>query len=180
MAKKGQKFQRYSETFKHKAVKMYEEGKSYREITKELGIRSKTQVKNWGEKYRNQEAFTDRRGKTTKKNNPFMGRPRTKFQSVEEERDYLKAQVEYLKKRYPNLHKERGSRENEVSFGVVSNHCKSLSFWLLQVGSYTREEKNSRTKGSTSEGENHGNSSSVSFFWLSTYSGSIAKSWFFG
>lgn len=112
MAIKGQKFQRYSEAFKRKAVKMYEEeGKSYREITKELEIRSKTQVKNWVEKYRNQESFTDRRGKTTKKNNPLMGRPRTKFQSVEEERDYLKAQVEYLKKRYPNLHKERGSQK---------------------------------------------------------------------
>ncbi len=30
------------------------------------------------------------------------------FKSVEEERDYLKAQVEYLKKRYPNLHGEDG------------------------------------------------------------------------
>jgi hypothetical protein len=38
--------------------------------------------------------------------NPLKGRPRTKFKSVEEERDYLKAQVEYLKKQYPNLVKE--------------------------------------------------------------------------
>ncbi|XOJ02550.1 hypothetical protein ACMX2M_12740 [Paenibacillus polymyxa] len=33
----------------------------------------------------------------------MKGRPRTNFGSVEEERDYLKAQVDYLKKRYPAL-----------------------------------------------------------------------------
>ncbi|WP_028778697.1 helix-turn-helix domain-containing protein [Shimazuella kribbensis] len=112
MARKGQKFQRYSEVFKRKAVKMYEEqGKSYRAIADELGIRSSTQVKTWVKKYRNKEPFTDKRGKTTQEDNPFLGRPRTKFQSVEEERDYLKAQVEYLKKRYPNLLEERGSQK---------------------------------------------------------------------
>ena len=112
MARKGQTFQRYSEVFKQKAVKMYEEqGKSYRTVAKELGIRSERQVKDWVKKYRNKESFADQRGKTTKKDHPFRGRPRTKFQSVEEERDYLKAQVEYLKKRYPNLHKERGSQK---------------------------------------------------------------------
>ncbi|PQP81642.1 hypothetical protein C0Q44_18245 [Paenibacillus sp. PCH8] len=35
------------------------------------------------------------------------GRPRKAFGSLEEERDYLKAQVDYLKKRYPNLVKEK-------------------------------------------------------------------------
>lgn len=37
----------------------------------------------------------------------MKGRPRTAFSSVEEERDYLKAQVDYLKKRYLNLVKEK-------------------------------------------------------------------------
>jgi transposase len=107
MATKGQKFQRYSEEIKKKAVQMYEEQeKSYRVIAEELEIRNVSQVKAWVKKYRNQESFEDQRSR-----NPFMGRPRTAFQSVEEERDYLKAQVEYLKKRYPNLHKERGSRK---------------------------------------------------------------------
>ncbi|MCC9089607.1 hypothetical protein [Bacillus pumilus] len=46
--------------------------------------------------------------KHTKSENPFSGRPKLTFKSVEEERDYLKAQVEYLKKRYPNLHGEDG------------------------------------------------------------------------
>lgn len=34
------------------------------------------------------------------------GRPKTKFASVGEEMAYLKAEIEYLKKRYPNLHGE--------------------------------------------------------------------------
>ncbi|MFF2911728.1 hypothetical protein [Paenibacillus sp. NPDC057934] len=37
----------------------------------------------------------------------MKGRPRTAFSSIEEERDYLKVQVDYLKKRYPNLVTER-------------------------------------------------------------------------
>ncbi|MBE7124119.1 transposase, partial [Bacillus cereus] len=35
--------------------------------------------------------------------NPLKGRPRTKFDSMEEELEYYKAQVAYLKKQYPNL-----------------------------------------------------------------------------
>ena len=34
------------------------------------------------------------------------GKPKTKFDSVEEEIAYLRAEIEYLKKRYPNLHGE--------------------------------------------------------------------------
>ncbi|KIU12695.1 transposase [Bacillus subtilis] len=48
------------------------------------------------------------KGEKIQSDNPFIGRPKTTFKSVEEERDYLKAQVEYLKKRYPNLHGEDG------------------------------------------------------------------------
>ncbi|WP_369124642.1 transposase, partial [Brevibacillus laterosporus] len=42
--KKGQKFKRYSEEFKLKAVNLYQErGMSYKAITKALGIPSSTQ-----------------------------------------------------------------------------------------------------------------------------------------
>ncbi|TSI06530.1 transposase, partial [Lysinibacillus sp. BW-2-10] len=34
--------------------------------------------------------------------NPLKGK-RVHFKDIEEERDYYKAQVEYLKKQYPNL-----------------------------------------------------------------------------
>lgn len=59
-------------------------------------------------KFREGEVFDTRKGISRDHNNPMIGRPKTKFSSVEEERDYLKAQVEYLKKRYPNLHGEGG------------------------------------------------------------------------
>lgn len=106
MARKGQQFQHYSKEFKMEAVKMYEEGnKSYQSLSEELGIRSSTQLKSWVRKYREGQSFEDQRGTSV---NPFRGRPKSIFKSVEEERDYLKAQVEYLKKRYPNLHGEDG------------------------------------------------------------------------
>lgn len=109
MARKGQTFQHYTEEFKIKAVNMYEEGnKSYQTLATELGLRSSTQLKNWVRKYRENQSLEDQRGKETGSSNPFVGRPKTVFKNVEEERDYLKAQVEYLKKRYPNLHGEDG------------------------------------------------------------------------
>ncbi|WP_224741103.1 transposase, partial [Bacillus sp. 28A-2] len=109
MARKGQQFQHYSKEFKMKAVKMYEEGnRSYQSLSEELGIKSSTQLKSWVRKFREGQSFEDQRGKHTKSENPFNGRPKFMFNSVEEERDYLKAQVEYLKKRYPNLHGEDG------------------------------------------------------------------------
>lgn len=105
MAKKGQTFKRYSEEFKLRAVTMYlQGGMGYKAIAKELGIPSKSQVQQWVRKKNNGEGFVDQRGKKCSVDPPFIGRPRTKFSTVEEERDYLKAQVEYLKKRNPNLH----------------------------------------------------------------------------
>ncbi len=105
MAKKGQTFKRYSEEFKLKAVNLYQQtGMSYEEIAKKLGIPSSTQVKQWVRKNNNGQSLGDQRGKASSYEHPFKGRPRTNFTSVEEERDYLKAQVEYLKKRNPNLH----------------------------------------------------------------------------
>ncbi|MGG2024923.1 IS3 family transposase [Gottfriedia sp. S16(2024)] len=99
MALKGTKFKHYSTELKLKAVKQYEDGcGSYVSISEELGLRSSTQLKEWVKKYRNGELFDDQRGKSNSFH-PFTGRPKTKFDSIEEERDYLKAQVEYLKKR---------------------------------------------------------------------------------
>ncbi|MGM1049277.1 MAG: hypothetical protein ACQEXX_24500 [Bacillota bacterium] len=74
-------------------------------MVENLGIRSCSQLKVWVRKYRNGEAFDIRKGSS----NPMRGRPRTTFFSIEEERDYLKAQVDYLKKKYQNLVKETTS-----------------------------------------------------------------------
>ncbi|AMA72792.1 Transposase and inactivated derivatives [Aneurinibacillus thermoaerophilus] len=104
MAKKGQKFQHYTPELKAEAVRLYEEeGMSYQAVAERLEIRSNTQVKRWVKKYRNGEDFKDKRGESTAWR---KGRPKTKFKSVEEELAYVKAERDYLKKRYPNLHKE--------------------------------------------------------------------------
>lgn len=74
-----------------------EENMSYREVAWRLGIRNKTQVEVWVKWYQGgraieQEAF-------------HKGRPKTKLTRLEEE-IALKAEIAYLKKLYPNQHRE--------------------------------------------------------------------------
>lgn len=73
-------------------------------MAEKLEIRNCSQLKVLVRKWQNGEDFHTNAEKTP---NPLTGRPRTIFGTVEEERDYLKAQVNYLKKRYPNLVKEK-------------------------------------------------------------------------
>jgi transposase len=111
MAKKGTKFQSYSEEFKHLAIESYINGEgSYLTLSKELGLRSPTQLKTWVKKFEEDIQLSDQRGKSSTEN-PLKGRPKTTFKNVEEERDYYKAQVDYLKKQYPNLHGEVKSKK---------------------------------------------------------------------
>jgi len=106
MAKKGQVFQSYTDEFKLQAVRTYLEGySSYKVVAEQLKIRNCSQLKVWVKKWQNGDSFDERKSEM----NPLKGRPRTTFSSIEEERDYLKAQVDYLKKRYPNLIKEKPS-----------------------------------------------------------------------
>lgn len=75
MAKKGQIFQTYTQEFKLNAVRAYFEGSSsYKVVAEREGVRNCSLLKVWVKKWKNGEAF--------------------------DERDYLKAQVDYLKKRY--------------------------------------------------------------------------------
>lgn len=71
---------------------------SCREVAKQLGIRNKTQVVVWENRHKTGQPFVQ---ETIRK-----GWPKSKFTSVEEEMAYLKAEIEYLKKWYPNLHGE--------------------------------------------------------------------------
>lgn len=99
MAKKGQTFHSYPLELKMQAVRLVtEENMSLREVAKQLDIRSKTQVENWIKKHR--------AGEMLEASGVRRGRPKTKFASMEEEMAYLKAEIEYLKKQYPNLHGE--------------------------------------------------------------------------
>jgi hypothetical protein len=74
-----------------------EEGWSYRQLREQFGIKSDAQITEWVKKTKNNLSFEDRRGRNGIGN-------RKNFSSLEEENAYLKAQVEYLKKRNPNLH----------------------------------------------------------------------------
>ncbi|WP_227779742.1 transposase [Paenibacillus sp. P13VS] len=99
MAKKGQTFRRYSLDLKLEAVRLVnEEHMSIREVATRLDIQNKSQVQVWAAKAR--------QGMSLEPATPKRGRFRTKFSSMEEEMAYLRAEIEYLKKQYPNLHKE--------------------------------------------------------------------------
>jgi transposase-like protein len=102
MAKKGQVFVQYTAQLKSEAIRLYESGVSSREVAKQLNIRSKCQVLEWVKKSQKGVSLEDGRGQNTF----HKGRPKTKFASLEEELAYVKAENEYLKKQYPNLHKE--------------------------------------------------------------------------
>ncbi|OMF04355.1 transposase [Paenibacillus amylolyticus] len=99
MAKKGQTFRRYSLELKLEAARLVnEEHMSIREVAKCLGIQNKSQVQVWAAK--------TKQGMSLEPVTSKRGRLRTTFSSTEEEMAYLRAEIEYLKKQYPNLHKE--------------------------------------------------------------------------
>ena len=100
--------------------------------------------------------------------NPLKGRPRTVFGSVEEERDYLKAQVDYLKKRYPNLVKEKrhSQRDNyEIIEGLRPLHgiTRLLAIAGIPRSSYykwraTQPQRRRSKTGSWDQGTHDGHS----------------------
>ncbi len=94
----GRKNAFYSIEFKQEAVRLYLEGGiSYRELSDQLGLKSKTQLQKWVAAVRCGESLEDTRGSSTESR---KGRPRTKFTSTEEKLAYVEAELEYLKKLY--------------------------------------------------------------------------------
>ena len=88
----------YSVEFKQGAVRRYLEGGiSYRELSEQLGLKSKTQLQKWVAAVGRAESLEDNRGKGM---DCRKGRPRTKFSSVEEKLAYVEAELEYVKKLY--------------------------------------------------------------------------------
>lgn len=90
----------YSEELKHEAVRRYLNGESPKKLIAELGIRDVKRVRVWANKFQNNELLSENRGKAS---GIGRGRPRTKFASLKEENEYLRAEVAYLKKRYSYL-----------------------------------------------------------------------------
>lgn len=92
---------------KLKIVQAYLNGiESIQKIADSYEIRNVSQVKAWVKKFKEVESIeafnrlpSTRPGAKGVKN-PLKGKH---VQNVEEERDHYKAQIEYLKKQYPNL-----------------------------------------------------------------------------
>jgi transposase len=95
----SKKYNKYSKEVKLKAVDMYvNEGMSALSVARELNIMSKTQVQRWVKLYniKGESAFDEEtRGRAT---GSKKGRPKTKFNSMEEELNYLRMENEFLKK----------------------------------------------------------------------------------
>ena len=88
----------YPPAFKEEAVRLYLEGGwSYRQLCGELGIKDKAQLRRWVAKAQRGESLEDGRGKSQ---NPYKGRPRTNFDSLEEKLAYVEAERDFLKKLY--------------------------------------------------------------------------------
>jgi len=88
----------YPVSLKNEAVRLYLEGKgSYRQLCEQFGIKDKRQLRNWVTQLRRGESLEDRRGKS---DSPRKGRPRSKFDSLEEKLAYVEAERDYLKKLY--------------------------------------------------------------------------------
>lgn len=88
----------YSIEFKEDAVRRYLDGEgNYAQLARQLGIRDAKRLRTWVSKVRQGESLEDMRGKAS---GVGKGRPRTKFDSLEEELAHVKAERDYLKKLY--------------------------------------------------------------------------------
>jgi len=88
----------YAIAFKKEVVRLYlEEKGSYRQLCEQFGIKDKKTLRSWVAKVKRAESLEDRRGKSESLR---KGRPRTKFDSLEEKLAYVEAERDYLKKLY--------------------------------------------------------------------------------
>ncbi|WP_429898917.1 IS3 family transposase [Gottfriedia sp. S16(2024)] len=129
MAKKGQTFSTYSEEVKREVVRLkVDEGWSYRMLREKFGIKSDSQIAQWVRKVKNGETFDDQRGIWSKKN----------FTSIEEEVNYLKAQVEYFKKAQSKSSR-KGMVLKAARFEII-NQLRNFHplKWLLKIGEVSK------------------------------------------
>lgn len=94
----------YSQETKIRAMEMYfEEGKTYRQITEELGIRSKDRVKVWARQYRREgiEVFSKPKG-----------RPRKSPENEQSEIERLRMENALLKKYHTDMQQHMLAKRN--------------------------------------------------------------------
>lgn len=100
MANKGSSFIKYSLEFKIWLVEKYLAGEGGIEtLALSNGLKSKTQLKDWIRKYRLGELTETNADKRGCGAGSHKGRPREKFESQEQQLEYLKLENEYLKKK---------------------------------------------------------------------------------
>ena len=69
-------------------------------LARKYNISSIETILHWAQDYckDGELAFEEKRGRATKENSPFKGRPRIRFVSENEKEEYLKQKEEYYKK----------------------------------------------------------------------------------
>ena len=128
------KFITYPQEFKEDAVRQYlQGGKSYRQLTEELGIKDAKTLRSWVSKVRKGESLEEGRGKAK---GTRRGRPRTKFSSVEEELAYVKSERDFFKA----LCKAKLGYdwEEEKKNSLQNSECPSLKAFSFNIASSCR------------------------------------------
>jgi transposase-like protein len=107
----GKPNNKYSPEFKKKAVEMYLSGEygGYDLLSRELGLRSSTQLKNWVELYRQDPELLKQDGRHLGKKD---GVQKGKSKKVKLEDLSLEEQVEHLKMENAILKKAKALRKN--------------------------------------------------------------------
>lgn len=95
-------------------------GKSIPSIAREYNIPSEAMIVSWAKKYKEhgKDGLIDRRSQTSDVPNAMKGRPKTKFNSIEEENKYLRLENEYLKK---HVSQKRGCQISELNLWSSKN-----------------------------------------------------------
>ncbi len=111
MAKKGQKFNKYSPEFKKEAAEKYLSGKygGYISLSRELDLKSPTQLKNWVKLYKEDPELLNTDGRTLEKKDGVRKGRQKKVKVDELDKD---AQIEYLKMENAILKKAKALRQS--------------------------------------------------------------------
>ena len=124
------KYNTYNKELKLRAIDMYiNEGMSALSVARALNIKNKTQVQRWVELFNSKGKFAFDEETRGRAKGPHKGRPKTKFNSVEEELDYLRMENEFLKKDICPIGEEKISFIFKIIKSLsnkykISNLCK--------------------------------------------------------